>query len=763
MNIFLKSSLLLFIIFNIIFGFSYSQDYKIIESNQNHLIIEFNFSDLYSIQDTTIDGREVQYIKSKDFFYRNPGEPWIPEKIFNIGIPTDARPTIKILNIENEYYNNKFIIPVPFDDPQFFKQDISRIDKIIYGTNKFFPAEQVLLLDLQTMRFIKFQPVSISIFQFNPVTRTLIFNKKIRIQIDYNSFLTKSDVPLNDYLTQEFIENNTINSNIAKNWISVPKSSDVMRTSYWYNPNKNYFKIYLKNKGIYRVTFEQLVNAGIPLGDGIPSKSFELYNQGVEIPLDIIDGNDSTFNSGDYIQFIGQPPLPSPYSYLNIYNTTNVYWLSYQSDSSGLRYSFQDGYPTTWLRTYQTNYQTVHFEKDSLFERLGYAPNDQRDFWFWQKANSLNGAQQYGFEDLFKSFENWNTDSAYVNLKVDMHGITNSIYCQTDHKAYIEITGQPIGNITWDGQTRKTFEKKFFVSEDSIRILPSGNILNVWVRGDACASSDDEIRINWYEFEYWRNNRTNGNNFSFKSPPGAINRTRFWLWNWTDNNMKVYVPSRNKIIVNPQLVNYDVKSILFVDNVSAETEYFCASDTYYLDVDSINADATSDLRNINNAADYIIISHPNFSGVAERLKTLRMNDFPDTNIHNPRIFIADVNQIYDEFSYGLLDPFAIKNFIQYCFENWQSPSATYVVLLGDMSYDYRKLSPSSRQNYIPSIPFFTSTYGIAASDNMFVSVAGSDLYPDLAIGRLSIENSTEGNILIDKLENYPQDAGKNWK
>ena len=701
--------------------------------------------------------------KVKNFIFRNPGEPWIPEKIFNLGIPVDAQPTIKILSVEKESYSNKFIIPFPVDDPQFFKQDISKIDKNIYGTNNFFPLKQILLLDTYMMRFINVQPISISIFQFNPVSRELIFNKKIKVQIDYNSSLSNTNLIVNDELTKEFIVNNALNSDIAMLWVNTPNKSNLRAENYWYNPAKNFFKIYLKEKGVYRITFEQLVNLGVPLGDGVASKSLELYNQGIEIPLDIIDGNDSTFNAGDYFQFVGQPPTPSPYSYLNIYNKTNVYWFSYQSDTYGLRYSSQDGYPTIWSKTYQTSYQTLHFEKDSLFERLGYASNEQRDFWYWQKANSLNGAQQYGFEDLFKSFENWNTDSSYVNLKVDMHGITNSIYCQTDHKAYIEITGQPIGSVSWDGQSQKTFEKKFYVSNDSIRIFPSGNILNVWVRGDACQSSSDEIRINWYEFQYWRNNRTSGNNFTFKSPPGATNRIRFWLWNWTDNNMKVYVPSRNKIIVNPQLVNDEVKSILFVDNVFQETEYFCVSDKYYLNVDSIRVDNPSDYRNIDNGADYIIISHPNFSGVAERLKTLRMNNFPDTNIPNPRILIADVNEIYDEFSYGLLDPYAIKNFIQYCFENWQTPAPTYVVLLGDMSYDYRKLLPTSRQNFIPSIPFFTSTYGIAASDNMFVAVAGSDLYPDLIIGRLSIENSTEGNILIDKLENYPQDAGKVWK
>lgn len=134
----------------------------------------------------------------------------------------------------------------------------------------------------------------------------------------------------------------------------------------------------------------------------------------------------------------------------------------------------------------------------------------------------------------------------------------------------------------------------------------------------------------------------------------------------------------------------------FVDTMRASTEYFLAASDYYSNVDSIIADASSDLRNPANAADYIIITHNKFSGIADQLAALRSANFPDESIPNPRIKVVNVQQIYDEFSFGFLDPKALQEFIKYAFENWQSPAPSYIVLLGDMSHDYRALLASSR-------------------------------------------------------------------
>ncbi|MCK5703773.1 MAG: hypothetical protein KAI29_21595, partial [Cyclobacteriaceae bacterium] len=393
----------------------------------------------------------------------------------------------------------------------------------------------------------------------------------------------------------------------------------------------------------------------------------------------------------------------------------------------------------------------------------GYSSTEDIDYWLWGKANAQDGHSVFGFEDRFVDFENRTVDSNYVTLRAKMHGMTTNQACNPDHKAYFDITDQRIGETYWDGQEQYIFDKKFYISADSINIFPVGNRLNVWVTGETCPapSNNDEIRVNWYEFEYWRALKTNPDNFMFKSHESG--NIRFWTFGWLENNMKIYIPERNKMITNPKITNDQFNSVFFVDTANVGTEYFCVADNYFLTADSIVNDQPSNLRDISNGADYIIITHPDFLSAAQDLADFRSVNFPDPDIENVRTMVVDVDQIYDEFSYGFLDPNALKSFVKYAFENWQSPAPSYVVLMGDMSYDYRSLLEDGYKNFVPSPNFFAFTYGWAASDNLIVAVSGVDVAPDLAIGRMSCETLEEANILVDKLVRYPDDDTKPWK
>ena len=287
-------------------------------------------------------------------------------------------------------------------------------------------------------------------------------------------------------------------------------------------------------------------------------------------------------------------------------------------------------------------------------------------------------------------------------------------------------------------------------------------ILKLDVDGNVCTTKkDDIIRINWFEFDYWRWNRVTGYYYNFFSPPNNYGDNLYYMWQWKSNDMKVYIPGRAEIIGNPWIKNDADQSVLFVDTLTERTEYFCVSEDSFFIPDSIILDVNSDLRNSNNGADYIIITHSKFKEVAQRLAEYRSSNLP--LITNARVKIIDVQDIYDEFSFGLLDPLALKKFVKYAFNNWVSPSPNYVVLLGDMSFDYRGIYFSSRPNFIPSIMVQTPEYGQAPSDNEIVCVVGDDIVPDLAIGRLSCETVEEGNILVDKIINYPADNSKVWK
>jgi hypothetical protein len=749
------------------FSNTFAQRYSIVESTTDQLTVEFDFSGSYSIRDTLIDERKFQVIIGDENNFREPGDPWLPMININVGIPHDSKPTIDILNSDKKSYSNKFIMPFPENDPLYEKPDVDKIKMEIYSNNQFFPFEAVQLNSPFIFRYAKIFGVSISPFQFNPVTRELVFNRKIMVRIKYNASGSVNNAAITDAMTNGYLKSSVINFDKAKNWISKSISngnSPLIGNNYWYNPNKNYFKFYLKEKGVYRVTYSELISENVPLGSSTAFDKLELFSNGISIPLDIVDANDdSLFNDDDYIQFVGYPPASSPYSYFNIYSNSNVYWFSYENDSTGNTYTQKDSYPNSWVNSFATVPHTLHYEIDSLYERLGHASNDERDYWYWGTTSGINGSLTKLFTSVFPVPKNLSAEATSLNVSLNMHGMTTSANCTPDHKVKIYLTSQQIGVHTWDGANTTTFTTTVDLSE--VGIFNSNNF-QAAAEGDVCPSdpnASDEVRINWYEIEYPRDLRADENNISFKSPAGTNGLTRFQVFNWQKDNIRIYVPDHKQILINPLIANDQFNSVFFVDSLFERTEYFCASDDFFMQVDSIVQDQSSTLRDVSTGVDYLIITHSKFSGIASELANFRMNNFPDESVTNPRILITDVQQVYDEFSYGLLDPFALQSFVKYAFENWQQPAPSYVVLIGDMSYDYRKLIAGSRPNFIPSIPFHAAPYGQAASDNIIVSVAGDDLAPDIAIGRLSAETIEEANILVDKIINYPDDNSKKWK
>lgn len=775
---------------------SYSYDVKVLESNERYIKLAIDFSGDYTVRDSVYNGRLLQYIQSGDPIIRESGVPALPEKILKLGIMQGSSISIEILSDEKEILPNRFILPCSEqpsemtpsagmgrqgkigstnDDGIIFRQDI-------YSSDRYYPENTVSSGNSFSFRYSFIQPVIINPYQFNPVTRQLVFHRRLQLKIVYSgskgmqSGIAANPSVHNDFLTNSFLDYGVLNPEQAKNWLTVPDQNLTftpvrkLQDTFWYNPSYEYFRLFVHKKGLYRVTYEQLQSAGFfsrLLSSQIKSSGLHLYGNELPVAVDVVDKGDGTFDPGDYIQFVGTEPPASPYCTLNIYTLSNIYWLSYQPDRPNKPYISIDGRPDAtkpWVTTLQTHLETLHYERDSLFERLGYAKDGKRDYWFWGRASGQNGMVSDAFSVPFSSPEGLVADSVNIRLRVNLHGMTANDFVFPDHNAEIMLTSQYVSRIRWDGQSAVTFDTTFSIKNIG---LFADNNMQVRTLGDLPSNPDDyktdEIRVNWFEIDYWKENRVNGNYYNFVSPPGYTGNIRFNVFRWKSSNITVYIPDRGEKITNADVTNSEYEEVLFTDNIAKRTEYFCAADDYYLVPDSISKAAETNLHSAGNAADYLIITHPDFMTSANRLAEFRSKNLE--GFASPRIKVVDVNRIYDEFSGGLLDPLALKKFIAHTFNNWQKPAPAYVVLLGDMSWDYRHIMSASRPNFVPSILFHTTNnkYGLAVSDNDLVAVTGDDNIPDMAIGRLSCETEQEASVLIDKIISYPADASKQWK
>ena len=740
------------------------QTVKIVESTQSKFIAEISFEGTYKLKDTVVNNTKFQKISTTwAASTRNEGEPWLPYYSFNLAVPQNSNSEFNFNVQKSKTVENKLIIP--FNEIQEFdNQGELFFDKNKYSLNSLFPQNSANLEQSFEYRFIKIQPVSISPFQYNPSTKQVVINDKVRIEVRFGTKVGKSIFTnINDELTNDFLEFGVLNKEIAAQFIAKRVSNNELAADEysWYDPNINYYKIFISKTDVYRITYDDL-ELRFNIDERIPINSIRLYNEGSEIPIDFKNNDSDFFQSGDYFQFVGYKPTPTVFHKQNIYTISNVYWLTFENPSDqALRYKDKNGFPQNYSSTYKQILETVHYEVDSLYERMGLALDDNRDHWYWGRVTGSAGTPQQKFEGRFDGLVNPSPLDKSVTLRVALHGI-NRQNCNPDHKAKISLTNQPIGEISWDDQSEAIFEESFIVDAGAINIYPSGNLLQVTANGDACSNGYDEIRVNWFQLDYWKYNRSiNGNRYFFKSPPNVLGRIRFQVWQWTRNNAKIYIPSKNKMITNANLLNDADNTTFWMDTVTTRTDYFMVANDYYNRIDSIKIDDKSSLRNTSNRADYLIITHPKFAEQANRLAEFRRNNLEGFN--SPSVYVADIQAIYDEFSYGMLDPKALQKFVKYTFENWSGTPPTYVVLFGDMSYDYRKILKSSRINYIPSIPYKAIRYGQISSDNSIVCVVGDDLIPDAIIGRMSCETIEEAEILVDKVMNYPVNNSKDWK
>ena len=118
-----------------------------------------------------------------------------------------------------------------------------------------------------------------------------------------------------------------------------------------------------------------------------------------------------------------------------------------------------------------------------------------------------------------------------------------------------------------------------------------------------------------------------------------------------------------------------------------------------------------------------------------------------------RTKVVDVQDIYDEFNHGILNPRAIREFLNYAYHNWQPPAPTYVFLVGDTHFDVK-----NEINFVPTIQVQIPGYGSTASDHQFVTFRGTDSFPDMLIGRVPSANRVEARIFVERTITYETTA-----
>jgi hypothetical protein len=149
--------------------------------------------------------------------------------------------------------------------------------------------------------------------------------------------------------------------------------------------------------------------------------------------------------------------------------------------------------------------------------------------------------------------------------------------------------------------------------------------------------------------------------------------------------------------------------------------------------------------------DYLMITTGEIKGSLEPLKALRERQ-------GLSVAVVDVEDLYDEFSFGNKSPQAIKDFLQFTRDNWKR-LPRFVLFAGDSSYDPKNYLGYGDGDLVPT-KLYDSAYMEAASDDWFVDLQGTGL-PEIATGRLPVRDITEAAALVAKILSYEESSGAN--
>ena len=164
-------------------------------------------------------------------------------------------------------------------------------------------------------------------------------------------------------------------------------------------------------------------------------------------------------------------------------------------------------------------------------------------------------------------------------------------------------------------------------------------------------------------------------------------------------------------------------------------------------------------------ADMIIVTHPLF-----RKYALKLADIHNTHSGLESLIVTP-EEIYNEFSGGITDISAIRNFVKmkYKNQNGTDQSLRYLLLFGDGSYDNKTPAPGN-PNYIPTYQSQNSNVLISSyTSDDFYGLLGDDEGEDtgtidVGIGRLPVSDTTGAGIIVSKIAGYldPSNTG-DWK
>jgi len=691
------------------------------------------------------------------------GGPDLRFRYIPIAFPGERGNAVRVIAADYEDIPGTTIAPLPAirRNEKTSPALVYEADPVRYGKAGFFPVQVAELAPVGKVRAMLIGGVRITPVQFNPVARTVRKYTRVVVEVTFGpqsaSLANRGDDPL--------LKNVPVNYAAARTWgsrglrkASAPVPS-VLASGNWY-------RIPVTAEGIYRLDATYLSSLGITLS-GIDPRTIRIYgNGGRELneditaarPADLVEDAiyvfgeaDGKFDPGDYVLFYGTGARGWAYDpvgrtrrhYIHDYSEVNYYWLTYGA-GTGKRMANQPSVSSQSVIAVDTFVDGVSNEEEKtnlLLSSPGGGEGSGRE-WFGQQVNS-------------------GSSFTYVNSLTGLVPTASIVYRYavagvTDNSASFTVSegGTPIGYAPLYAPVGYEVATEGVFQATGTSAL-SGNLsqLNFAYTGTGTSAAG---WIGWFEILYPRSLSGVNDSLRFYAPDTSA-VVEYHMQNFSTTPMVFNVTDQ----ANVSMVTGLTGSFLFraSETSGAPSSYWAVAGNSWRVPSAGTAAQNENIRGYAGGADFIIVTSSQYRSGADRLAAYRSDP-----LHGGlKVYVADVNQIYDEFSGGVTDVTAIRDFLKFAYDNW-SPAPRFVLMLGQASFDYKGLL-GAESSFVPTweTPESLDDLESWATDDFYGKFSGTDA-PSLVIGRISARTGAESDAFVDKLIRYESSSVvDDWK
>jgi len=504
-----------------------------------------------------------------------------------------------------------------------------------------------------------------------------------------------------------------------------------------------------------------------------------------EIGIWVKGEQDHTFDNGDVVVFYGLGPdnfrdrygLPKGGEsyFTNPYRDQTVYWLTWDSSLPGnpLRIQDVDAAPATGDQEVAETRGRVHAEQNTFEDPSLYEPGLRWERWFWERMMSDAGATRsiIGLPHV--------VPGSVLDATIRFWGAKVPTPFDTGEAAlhHVQVTVNQVnaGLKVWGGRGPSD---SFTALDDTVYAMPAQAQSVFLFLVPHVASSDpdrlDWVHLAWIDVTYRRDLDLGGSASSLpteleiEGQPLRRTLNLTGMPSGTPMLLDVTDFRHPRRLVNGtpsgsgQRVSWDHTQ----NGVLAATVEGTWSTPSSIVLDRRPAQW---LRDVSEPIDYVIITQEGWMSEAEALAEWRRQHLygvTDTTSGGPardaRVRVVSVDDIMDEFAWGMWDPAALRYFLEYAYLFYGGPGAdplSYCLFLGDATSDPRNYGEAGSVDYVPSwednrddianIRFGNVQY---VSDDPLARFDDPDPcpdeYTDLYLGRLPVSSRAEARALI---------------